>query len=548
MTNRTIDPVSDQTTPRLADTTPQNAAVRSVVIVGGGTAGWMTAAALAKFLPSTCRITLVESEQIGTVGVGEATVPHLRYFNELLGIDEQQFIQATQATYKLGIRFKDWGYEGADYFHPFSRFGQPLTTGIAFHQAWMAANQKGMSASFDEFCLAAVAAKQGRFDYPAATANEQNTRFGYAFHMDATRYAQLLRAYSEKAGVRRVEGQIATVAQGSQGEIVSLALETGETIGGDFFVDCSGFAALLLRKTLAVDYEDWSHWLKCNAAVAVPSRGGNDIPSYTLSQATRAGWRWQIPLQHRDGNGVVFCKDAMSVDEATTTLLREVRGEALAEPRQLNFTSGRSCKSWEKNCVAIGLSSGFLEPLESTSIYLIQVAIMKLLEVFPSEKIDITSASYFNRCIALEYERIRDFLILHYCIGSPKAADANTCDNQANAFWQACREMPLPESLTRKIGLFKQQGHVEQYQQGMFLEPSWLAVYFGQGLIPDAVSPRLAGLGDAELRQMLDVMRTNFANKASAMPLHAEFLARQRVATGGVDWPSASMSLYGVFS
>ncbi len=518
-------------------TTAANRPVRQLVIVGGGTAGWMTAAALARLLPrDSYRICLVESEAIGTVGVGEATVPHLRFFNQLLGLDEQEFMRATQATYKLGIELCDWGKLGDSYINPFSVYGQSRE-GIAFHHYWLRAQAEGCPFALGEFSPGVVAAYAQKFAYPARDPQAPMAKYSYAFHLDASLYANCLRDYSEARGVVRVEGKINAIACAPDtGEITQLQLDSGEQLAGDFFIDCSGFSSLLLGKTLNVGYEDWSQWLICDSAVAVPSRYSGEALPYTRAIARTAGWQWQIPLQQRAGNGYVFSSRHLDAADAQAFLLKNLPGEPLAQPRLLKFCSGRRVKSWHKNTVAIGLASGFLEPLESTSIYLIQAAIMKLVEVFPRFVDEPLLADEYNRDLAMEYERVRDFLILHY--HATQRADSE--------FWNYCRTMDIPASLQQKIDLFLTQGEVESYSRGMFLEPSWVALYLGQGLQPKAFHPGARQLSSAQLQQWLAAYRLYLRQQVQAMPGHAQAL--QNLAASNQPWPRAAMSLYSVFS
>lgn len=511
------------------------------IIVGGGTAGWMAAAAFsAKLDPSEHRITLIESDAIGTVGVGEATVPHLRYFNQVLGIDERDFMRETQATYKLGIEFVDWGRVGDRYLHPFGVYGEPAHQ-VGFFQSWLKARSLGDTTPLEAYAPGAVMAKRERFAYPGSNAHPFSRKYSYAFHIDASRYAQYLRRYAQARGVVRIEGRVSEVQRSAvDGDIQQLMLDSGERLKGDGFIDCSGFRALLNGQTLGVNFENWSHWLPCDRAVAIPSSGQSAPRPYTRAVAHSAGWRWQIPLQHRTGNGVVYCSEHMSAEEATRHLLNSMEGEALAEPNHLQFTTGVRSKSWAHNSVAIGLSAGFLEPLESTSIYLIQAAIMNFLECLPrgdAQAVDVLR-SEFNRRMALEYERVRDFLILHYTLTS----------RDDSAFWRRMRTLERPESLERKIALFREQGQVEHYELGMFLEPSWLAVYEGQGLLPEHWHPSADRATDGALLASLQRFREEVERWTATLPRHDRCLAQLGVDTEDVPWPPAAMSLYGVFS
>lgn len=514
--------------------------LRNLVIVGGGTSGWMTAAALAKFLhPQQYQITLVESDAIGTVGVGEATVPHIRYFNEVLGIDENEFMKKTNATYKLGIEFSNWGKLGDAYIHPFGIYGQSRND-ISFHHYWLKLQQLGDAGSIGDYSVGVVAAVAEKFAYPAADPHSPFSKYSYAFHIDASLYAGFLRDYSIARGVKRIEGKINSVNQHTDsGFISSVQLASGEIIAGDLFIDCSGFRGLLINETLNTGFEDWSHWLPCDRAIAVPSAKTREPLPYTKAIACTAGWQWRIPLQNRTGNGQVYSSNYISDDEVANSLLTNLDGEPLANLNYLRFKTGRRVKCWNKNCIAIGLSSGFLEPLESTSIYLIQIAIMKLIEFFPCVDMEATNTDEFNREMAIEYERIRDFLILHY--------HATARDD--SAFWNYCRTMDIPQSLAYKMDLFREQGHVERYKRGMFLEPSWVAVYMGQGIFPKTYHPLVNALDSAQLQQQLRSMRDAIVAGVRAMPGHAESIKRYCYGdTTEKSWPPAAMSLYGVFS
>lgn len=495
----------------------KNANQQHIVILGGGTAGWMTAAALCKLLPAEqYQISLVESEQIGTVGVGEATVPHLRFFNHRLGIDEAEFIKATQATFKLGIEFVNWSATPSSYIHPFAEFGEPYQ-GIPFHQLWTKYQQQQANINIDEFSFAAQACYQNKFDFPSNDLSSLSSSYSYAYHINATAYAEYLRVFAEKAGVKRIEGKVDEVIyRASDQYIEQLILTSGQRISGDFFIDCSGFRSRLLGKVLAVEFEDWSHWLPCDSAIAMASSELKQKKPYTRSTAHSAGWQWQIPLQHRTGNGHVYASEFMSSEQALKILSDNIEGEALSEPNYLKFQTGKRKKSWSHNCVAIGLSSGFLEPLESTSIYLIQSAIMKLVELLPRQAQMPVLANEFNRCMDLELERIRDFLILHYCITG----------RQDSEFWRYCSNMSLPDSLAEKIDLFKHCGHIVEYEQGMFLEPSWVAVYLGQHCFSQHYDPRVEQLSAAELEQLMSRFKQKISKTLLDTPEHADILKK----------------------
>jgi tryptophan halogenase len=489
-----------------------------VVILGGGTAGWMAAAGLVSFLPpGRCRIRLVESEEIGTVGVGEATLPQLKGFNEGVGVDEAEMMRATNATFKLGIQFVDWGCQGSRYIHPFGLHGPP-GSGHAFRHRWVRALRHGLKSDIQEFSLAVMAAEGNRFDFPDRRKTALKSTFDYAYHFDASLYAAYLRALAEQRGAIRIEGKVADVEQDpANGDIRALVLESGQRIEGDFFIDCSGFRSLLLGSRLGVGWEDWSKWLPCDRALAVPTGRATDFSPYTRSTAMEAGWRWRIPLQHRTGNGYVFSSAFTDEAHAAEALLASLEGPAMAEPRLLKFQAGRRIENWARNCVALGLASGFLEPLESTSIYLIQIAIMHLIPLFPtSRSIDPRLRREFNRKIDLEYERIRDFLILHYHLNERDDAE----------IWRYCRNMEVPDSLKRKIALFRHSGIIEEYKDGLFTPPSWLSVLHGQGLVPDQYHPAADGEPEGRLISELEELRTEIRDQVDEMPSHERFVAR----------------------
>jgi tryptophan 7-halogenase len=487
-----------------------------IVILGGGTAGWMAAIGLVSLIPpSRCRIRLVESDEIGIVGVGEATLPHIKNFNDSIGIDEAEMMRATKATFKLGIDFVDWGFKGSRYIHPFGIHGG-TEAGLGFHQQWRRSIDAGRDWTLEEFSFACMAARANRFDFPP-NGRTVNSTFAYAYHFDASLYSQYLRGVAEPRGVTRTEGKVKDVEQDPEsGDIRALIMESGERIAGDFFVDCSGFRSLLLAGKLRVEWEDWSQWLPCDRALPVPTERCGDLTPYTRVTAMNAGWRWRIPLQHRTGNGYVFSSRFIDEDEAREELLRSLDEPTLAEPRLLKFQAGRRVKSWQRNCVALGLSSGFLEPLESTSIYLIQIAIMHLLPLLPGKRHDQRLVDEFNLRMDIEYERIRDFLILHYRLNSRDDTE----------LWRYCRTMEVPESLERKMRLFRHSGVVEQYKDGLFTPPSWLAVYLGQGLVPEHYNPLADAIPLDRLTGQLDELHSDIRDRVDEMPKHASLLAR----------------------
>ena len=491
--------------------------VLDIVILGGGTAGWMAAAGIASRIPpNRCRVTLVESDEIGIVGVGEATLPHIKNFNDSIGIDEAEMMRATKATFKLGIDFVDWGFKGSRYIHPFGVHGT-AESGLGFHHQWLRSLAEGRDWDIQEFCFGCVAAEENRFDFPATGKPTINSTYSYAYHFDASLYARFLRTIAEPGGVTRIEGKVKDVEQdGQSGDIRALVLESGARIAGDFFIDCSGFRSLLLAGKLGVEWDDWSKWLPCDRALAVPTARTGDLTPYTRVSAMDAGWRWRIPLQHRTGNGYVFSTRFIDEDKAREELLGKLDESVLAEPRLLKFTAGRRTCSWAKNCVALGLSSGFLEPLESTSIYLIQIGIMHLLPLLPTKRGDPRLIEEFNVRMDIEYERIRDFLILHYHLNSRDDTE----------LWRYCRSMDVPESLESKMRLFRHSGVVRQYKDGLFTPPSWLAVYLGQGLKPEHYSPLADALPLERLLDSLGELHSDIRDRVDEMPKHASLLAR----------------------
>jgi tryptophan halogenase len=487
-----------------------------IVILGGGTAGWMAAAGLVSLIaPSRCRIRLVESDEIGIVGVGEATLPHIKNFNDSIGIDEAEMMRATKATFKLGIDFVDWGSKGSRYIHPFGVHGG-AEAGLGFHQQWLRSVSAGRKWGLEEFSFACMLARENRFDFPPR-GKTLNSTFAYAYHFDASLYSQFLRQFSEPRGVTRIEGKVRDVEQDPEtGDVRALLMESGARIEGDFFIDCSGFRSILLAGKLGADWEDWSKWLPCDRALPVPTERCGDLTPYTRVSAMDAGWRWRIPLQHRTGNGYVFSSRFTDEDKAREELLASLDEPTLAEPRLLKFQAGRRKKSWQRNCVALGLSSGFLEPLESTSIYLVQIAIMHLLQLLPTPRHDQRLVNEFNLRMDIEYERIRDFLILHYHLNSRDDTE----------LWRYCRSMEVPDTLQRKMELFRHSAIVEQYRDGLFTPPSWLAVYLGQGLTPQHYNPIADGPPLERLLGELDELHSDIRDRVDEMPQHATFLAR----------------------
>ncbi|HEV6965347.1 MULTISPECIES: tryptophan halogenase family protein [Roseateles] len=492
--------------------------IRRIVIVGGGTAGWMTAAALALRLlgkdgEARWSLQLIESDEIGIVGVGEATIPPIRNFNAFIGLDEDEFLRETGGSFKLGIEFVDWGERGERYMHAFGDVGRPLDA-LPFHQHWL---RLGAPGSLADYSLNNQAALAGRFMRPRPEmAGSPLAGIAYAFHFDASRYAALLRRHAEAAGVQRTEGRIARVERDDgSGHIRRLVLQGGQVVDGDFFIDCSGLHALLIDKALGVPFEDWSHWLPCDRAWAVPTASCGPLLPFTRATAQESGWQWRIPLQHRTGNGHVFA--SAFVDEATAreTLLSQLEGEALAEPRIIRFRTGRRREAWVGNCVAIGLSSGFLEPLESTSIHLIQSAILRLIELLPDTEFASANAAEYNRQFAAEMESVRDFIILHYKL--TRRGDS--------PFWRHCRDMAVPESLWARMDLFAAAGHLDRRGQELFSEPSWLQVFVGQGLRPRGHHPLAELSARPRAQAFVDDVRTVVRRCVEVMPSHADFIA-----------------------
>ena len=497
--------------------------VRRVVIAGGGTAGWMVAACLSKTLGKGLDIRLVESDEIGTVGVGEATIPTLLTYQELVGIGEQEFMAETQATFKLGIQFEGWRNVGEDYIHSFGLTGQDHWT-AGFQHFWLKGRERGLAREYSEYCLELRAAQENRFAHlPRAGLN-------YAFHLDASLYAKYLRRISTHHGVKRIEGKIAEVVCRPDGDIAALRLGDGALLEGDLFIDCTGMRALLIGETLGVKYQDWSHWLPCNRAVAVQTRSVAPAVPYTRSIAHPFGWQWRIPLQHRVGNGMVYSNRHVSDDEALSTLMNNVQGEVLTSPRVIPFLPGQRETVWARNCVAIGLSSGFLEPLESTSIHLIQRGIIRLMQSFPNEGVRQADIDEFNAKTATEMEHIRDFIILHYKV--TRRADS--------AFWNQCRTMDVPASLQHRIDLFRETGRVFRTGNELFAENSWVQVMLGQGITPQQHHPVADLMSDAELNGFLEEIRTRVERTVAQLPPHADYVARYSRRPGEASQPRSA--------
>jgi tryptophan halogenase len=492
-------------------------AIRKIVIVGGGTAGWMAAAALSGWVPKgSTEIVLVESDEIGTVGVGEATIPPLITFNQMLGLNEYEFLAATQGTFKLGIEFVDWGALGERYFHPFGSHGADLN-GVHFHQFYLRETKHRPLADIREWSMSAVAAGLGRFARPGAGARLPLSQLVYAFHFDAGLYAQFLRKHAEGKGALRIEGKIVDASlDGQSGNVQSVTLADGRFIDGDLFIDCSGFRGLLIEEKLGTGYESWGKWLICDRAAAVPCELPGPPDPFTRSTARSAGWQWRIPLQHRMGNGLVYSSAHIDRADAEQVLLANLEGEPLAEPRHLSFTAGRRRLAWNANVVSLGLSSGFVEPLESTSIHLVQSGIAKLLALFPDRRFNPTERDLYNRQMQDVFEDVRDFVILHY-----KATRRDDSE-----FWNYCRTMDVPDGLASKLELWRSKGRLFRDGQELFGPASWVALLLGQGVVPEDYEPAVTGIDAGIAGDMLDKMHVSYRQMAEQMPTHAEFIAQ----------------------
>ena len=482
---------------------------KKVVIAGGGTAGWLAAVALAKQLGPLLDVVLIESEAIGTVGVGESTIPTARTFHAAVGLDEREFLRATGATFKLGIDFEGWGRPGERYFHSFGEVGKSTWMG-GFQHMWLRARAAGFGDDLDSYCFELQAAQAGRF------ATSESSRINYAYHLDAGRYAAFLRKISEAAGVTRVEGRIAQVEQaGETGDITALKLEDGRRVEGELFVDCTGFGGLLIAKTLGAGYEDWTRWLPTDSAVAVQTRAVEPAAPYTRAIAHEAGWRWRIPLQHRVGNGLVYCSAFMSDEAARAKLLADVEGETLIEPRLIRYQTGRRTEVWRNNCVALGLSGGFVEPLESTSIHLIMIGVTRLIQNFPFNGMSPGLVSRYNDLAKTELERIRDFVVLHYHL-----------NHRPEPFWEARRAMEIPDTLAQRLALFRDDAQAYQGEGDLFRADSWLQVLLGQGLRPAGHHQMGRLLSDEQLRRALNDLKRNIDGAVASLPKHQDFLDR----------------------
>ncbi|MFM9937139.1 MAG: tryptophan halogenase family protein [Novosphingobium sp.] len=483
---------------------------RRVVVAGGGTAGWMAAAALARTLGNSIELTLVESEAIGTVGVGESTIPPLVVYNRLLGIAEADFMRATRATFKLGINFENWKQQGESYFHSFGETGRDHWS-AGFQHFWMHGQTKGYTASYDDYCIELQAAMKSKF------AHLPDNRINYAYQLDSSLYAVFLRKLAEADGAKRVEGKIAEVQLNPEsGNIAALLLESGQRIEGDLFLDCTGFRALLMEGALHVGYDDWSHYLPCDSAIAVQTASVRPPVPYTRAIAHDAGWQWRIPLQHRQGNGIVYCSRYLDKDAALERLFSTVEGERLTQPNFIRFTTGARRKQWHRNCIAVGLSGGFMEPLESTSIHLIQRAILRIVRMLPMGEVSERDVAEFNDQQMTDMEQIRDFLILHY----------KATERRDSPFWRQCADMEIPESLTHRIELFRETGRVFRKNEELFVENSWVQVMMGQGIMPKAYHPVATKLSDAELSHLLTGLRESVAKTVASLPDHQNYVAQ----------------------
>lgn len=491
--------------------------IRKLVIVGGGTAGWMSAAVLARLFGPALEITLIESEEIGTVGVGEATIPQIRNFNATLELDENEFIRETMGSFKLGIEFVDWLRPGHSYHHSFGGIGGRDLGLVPFHHYWLRARALGKAREIGDYIFNVLAARAGKFLRGANVQNSPLTKVAHAFHFDAGLYARYLRRYSEARGVRRIEGKVVDVTlRGEDGFVESVTLHGGLKIDGELFIDCSGFRGLLIEQALRTGYEDWSHWLPCNRALAVPCASAGELTPYTRSTARSAGWQWRIPLQHRIGNGYVYCSEYISDDEAAATLLANLDGRPLADPRPLRFVTGKRRKFWNRNVVAVGLASGFMEPLESTSIHFIQSSLSKLVAFFPDRDFNRADIDEYNRLVQFEFERARDFLVLHY----------HATERDDSGFWRYVRHMDIPDTLKTKIELFRANGRVYREHEELFTEVSWVMVMLGQGIQPRSWHPMADLIEEDELLSFLEGVRGVLERSVAVMPTHAEFIAR----------------------
>ena len=498
-------------------TKAEHSQLKNIVIVGGGSAGWMTAAALSSLLsPENVTVTLIESDQIGTVGVGEATIPDMLNFNAMLGIPEAEFLKATNGTFKLGIEFIDWGRKGESYIHPFGNIGVDMQ-GIDFHQYWLHAKSSGNKTPLQDYSICAVAGQRHKFTLPDANPRSVLSHLRYAYHIDATLYAKYLRNFAEKRGVKRLEGKVINSnLNPNSGDITGLKMDSGEVIKGDFFFDCTGFRALLTNGALNVPFTDWSHWLPCDTAQTIASKRKGPLLPYTKATAKSAGWQWRIPTQHRTGNGHIYSSQYMDDDEAIDSLIAGLDSDPIGEPRKIKFKTGYRDTLWNKNCIAIGLSAGFLEPLESTSLFLIQQGISRFITLFPTTNISPLVRHEYNKQMRKEFHQVRDFIILHYV----------ATQRDDSPFWNDCRNMSIPDRLKQKIDLFQEAGRVFRYDDELFSKPSWVAVCLGQNIIPKINDPIVSSLPSDQVNHSLNSMHKAMVQAAEKMTTHEEFLKR----------------------
>ena len=489
--------------------------IKHVVIAGGGTAGWIAAALLNKVLGKVINITLIESTHIGTVGVGEATIPPIMQLNNALGINEQHFINATNATIKLGIEFENWKSSAHSYMHAFGTLGKNFPF-CDFYNFWLKGQTQGCKDDFWDFSLNYQAAKNNKFAPLNTISNTSLPGLSYAYHFDASLYAEFLKHLATERGVKHLDAKINEVMQcPTSGNIQSLTLDDGSSISGDLFLDCTGLRALLIEQTLNTGFVDWSHYLPCDSAIAVQTASNDELKPYTRSIAHSAGWQWQIPLQHRMGNGLVYCSRHISDDDAKQLLLNNLPAEPITEPRLIKFKTGRRLKQWHKNVVAIGLSSGFLEPLESTSIHLIQSAVTRLIKLFPRHGVSDALVTEFNKQSITEIEHIRDFIILHYKL----------TEREDTPFWRQCKQMEIPQSLAHKMDLFKQTGKVVRENDELFAEVAWQQVMIGQGLLPDDYGALADSLTNEQLAELFSNLKTLINSTVEQLPSHTVFLS-----------------------
>jgi tryptophan halogenase len=491
--------------------------LKQIVIVGGGAAGWMTAAALSRVLrPRDVSLTLVESEEIGIIGVGEATIPDMLQFNLFLGIAEDELMRETRATFKLGIEFVDWSRKGARYFHPFGFHGVDID-GLDFHQYWMHCRAHGHEYPIGDYCLTEIVARRNRFGFPDTSVPGRPASYlRYAYHFDAALYAAFLRRYAERRGVQRVEGKVSEVLRAPEsGELRGVRLGSGAVIGGDFFFDCTGFRSVLMGESLGSRWIDWAHWLPCDRALAVPCERPGPPRPYTRSTAREAGWQWNIPTQERTGNGLIWCSEFMGEEQAATSLMEGLEGPAMSAPRLIRFMTGHREKFWDRNCVAIGLSAGFLEPLESTSLYLIRQGISRFIALYPDASQPEVLRDEYNRWMRRDFEQVRDLLVLHYYATA-----------RDEPFWQHCRGMTLPETLRRRLALFSEGGRFLRNEGELFPNASWVAVMLGQGVIPRFVDPLVATMPVPEIEGKLQALRQAMNAYADGLPSHEEVLKK----------------------